>query len=98
MNKLEILLLKIKEDGRVTPTEYENGMMNSKSEIKSKDVKKVEKMAKKGIASAAFKSTLRKDASRDLQHIIFCCPIIVSLNREPEQHRLTPTAPPPYEL
>ena len=51
VNKLEILLLKIKEDGQVTPTEfklfkgllkeYESGKMNSKSEIKSKDVKKV---------------------------------------------------------
>ena len=57
MNKLEILFLKIKEDGQVTPTEfklfqglvkeYESGMINSKSKIKSKDVKKVEKMAKK---------------------------------------------------
>ena len=57
VNKLEILLLKVKEDGQVTPTEfklfqgllkeYESGIINFKSEIKSKDVKKVEKMAKK---------------------------------------------------
>ena len=67
VNKLEILLLKIK-DGQVTPTEfklfqgllkeYECGMINSKSKIKSKDVKKVEKIGKKGIVSAAFESTL----------------------------------------
>ena len=57
LDKMEVLLLKIKEDGQVTPTEfklfqelfkeYESGMISSKSEIKSKDIKKVEKMAKK---------------------------------------------------
>ena len=49
----------------------------------------------KGIAPAAFESTLRKDASRAPTLNIFCCPVIVSLNREHEQDRLTPSAPPP---
>ena len=40
---------------------------------------------------------LRKDASRAPTLNIFCCPIRVSLNREPEQDRLTPSAPPPYD-
>ena len=75
--------------------------MNSKSEIKSKDVKKGQENGKKGIAFAAFESTLRKDASiiptTKAELNIFCCPIIVSLNREPD--RLTSSAPPPpYEL
>ena len=53
--------------------------------------------------SAAFESTLQKDASRvpttKTELNIFCCPIIVSLNREPEEDRLTPSAhPSPYEL
>ena len=57
LDKMEILLQENKEDGQVTPTEfklfqgllkeYESGMINFKLEIKSKDVKKVEKMAKK---------------------------------------------------
>ena len=105
---MEALFIKCKEDGQISPGEFEHfqkllkenesGMINTKSEIKSKDVKKVENMAKKGIASAVFESTLRKDGSRAPTLNIFCCPVIVSLNREPEQDRLTPTAFPPCEL
>ena len=105
---METLFIKCKEDGQISPEEfeqfqklfkeYEGEMINTKSEIKSKDVKKVEKMAKKGIASAAFESTLRKETSRAPTFNIFWCPIMVSLNREPEQDRLTPNVPPPYEL
>ena len=39
----------------------------------------------------------RLNASRVPTLNIFCCPIIVSLNCEPEQDRLTPSAPPPYD-
>ena len=55
---METLFLKCKEDGQISPNEYEQFMrllkdfesgMNAKSEIKSKDVKKAEKMAKKEI-------------------------------------------------
>ena len=56
VNKLEILL-KIKEDGQVTPTElklfqgllkeYESGMINSKSKIKTKEIKRSRKWQKK---------------------------------------------------
>ena len=69
MNNLEILLLKIK-DGQVTPTEfklfqgllkeYESGMINSKSEIKSKDVKKVEKTAKKELCQQRLNQLYEK--------------------------------------
>ena len=62
VNKFEILLLKIKEDGQVTPTEfnlfqgllkeYESGMINSKSEIKSKDVKRSRKWQKRNCVSS----------------------------------------------
>ena len=45
--------------------------------------------------SAAFESTLRKETSRAPTLNIFFCPDRVSLNREHEQDRLTPTAPPP---
>ena len=82
VNKLEILLLKIKEDGQVTPTElklfqgllkeyefeqfqkllkeYESGMMNSKSEIKSKDVKKLRKWQRQQRLNQLYEKTLQE--------------------------------------
>ena len=90
MNKLEILLLKIKEDGHVAPTEfklfqgllkeYESGMMNSRSEIKSKDVKKVEKMAKKGLRQQRLNQLKkRRFKSSNTKHILLSCYSFIKL-------------------
>jgi hypothetical protein len=58
LNKMETLFIKCKEDGQITSHEFEQFQRllkdfendaSLKSEIKSKDVKKVEKMAKKEI-------------------------------------------------
>ena len=47
--------------------EYESGMMNSKSEIKSKDVKSVEKMAKKELRQQRLNQLYGKTL-QELQH------------------------------
>ena len=58
LDKMKVLLLKIKEDGRVTPTEFKlfqellkeyESETKLKSAIKSKDLKKIEAKAKKQI-------------------------------------------------
>jgi hypothetical protein len=58
LNKMETFFIKCKEDGQITPNEFDqfqkllNDFENEsslKSEIKSKDVRKVEKMAQKEI-------------------------------------------------
>ena len=58
LDKMEVLLLKIREDGRVTPTEFKlfqellkeyESETKLKSAIKSKDLKKIEAKAKKQI-------------------------------------------------
>ena len=84
VNKLEIFLLKIKEDGQVIPTEfklfqgllkeYENGMMISKLEIKSKDFKKVEKMAKKELRHRRLNQLYERRFKRsNTKHIFLSC-------------------------
>ena len=47
--------------------EYENAMINTKSEIKSKDVKKVEKMAKKELRQQRLNQLYEKTL-QELQH------------------------------
>ena len=58
LDKMEVLLLKIKEDGQVTPTEFKlfqellkeyESETRLKSAIKSKDLKKIEAKAKKQV-------------------------------------------------
>ena len=77
LNKMETLFIKCKEDGQISPEEfeqflklhkeYENAMINTKSEVKSKDVKKVEKMAKKELRQQRL-NQLYKKTLQELQH------------------------------
>ena len=77
LNKMETLFIKCKEDGQISPEEfeqfrkllkeYESGMINTKSEIKSKDVKKVEKMAKKELRQQRLNQLYEKTL-QELQH------------------------------
>ena len=64
LDKMEVLLLKIKEDGRVTPTEFKlfqellkeyESKTRLKSAIKLKNLKKIQKKAKKQVLRAAEK-------------------------------------------
>ena len=74
---METLFMKCKEDGQISPEEfeqfqklhkeYENAMINTKSEIKSKDVKKVEKMAKKELHHQRLNQLYEKTL-QELQH------------------------------
>ena len=74
---METLFIKCKEDGQISPEEfeqfqklhkeYENAMINTKSEIKSKDVKKVEKMAKKELRQQRLNQLYEKTL-QELQH------------------------------
>ena len=77
LNKMETLFMKCKEDGQISPEEfeqfqklhkeYESAMINTKSEIKSKDVKKVEKMAKKELRQQRLNQLYEKTL-QELQH------------------------------
>ena len=77
LNKMETLFIKCKEDGQISSgefvqfqklhKEYESGMINTKSEIKSKDIKKVEKMAKKELRQQRL-NQLYKKTLQELQH------------------------------
>ena len=77
LNKMETVFMKCKEDGQISPEEfeqfqklhkeYENAMINTKSEIKSKDVKKVEKMAKKELCQQRLNQLYEKTL-QELQH------------------------------
>ena len=77
LNKMETLFIKCKEDGQISPEEfeqfqkllkeYESAMINTKSEIKSKDVKKVEKMAKKELRQQRLNQLYEKTL-QELQH------------------------------
>ena len=74
---METLFIKCKEDGQISPEEfeqfqklhkeYESAMINTKSEIKSKDVKKVEKMAKKELHQQRLNQLYEK-MLQELQH------------------------------
>ena len=74
---METLFIKCKEDGQISPgefeqfqkllKEYESAMINTKSEIKSKDVKKVEKMAKKELRQQRLNQLYEKTL-QELQH------------------------------
>ena len=66
---MEILFIKCKEDGQISPDEFElfqkllkdfENEANIKAEIKSKDVKKVEIMAKKGDTAAAVEYVVQQ--------------------------------------
>ena len=77
LNKMGTLFIKCKEDGQISPEEfeqfqkllkeYESAMINTKSEIKSKDVKKVEKMAKKELRQQRLNQLFEKTL-QELQH------------------------------
>ena len=76
LDKMEVLLLKIKEDGQVTPTEFKlfqelfkeyESETRLKSEIKSKDVKKAEKMVKKELRQQRLNQLYEKTL-QDFQH------------------------------
>ena len=74
---METLFIKCKEDGQISLEEfeqfqkllkeYESAMINTKSEIKSKDVKKVEKMAKKELRQQRLNQLYEKTL-QELQH------------------------------
>ena len=73
LNKMETLFIKCKEipeefeQFQKILKEYESGMINTKSEIKSKDVKKVEKMAKKELLQQRLNQLYEKTL-QELQH------------------------------
>ena len=74
---METLFIKCKKDGQVSPEEfehfqkllkeYESGMINYKLDIKSKDVKRVEKIAKKELCQPRLNQLYEKKL-QELQH------------------------------
>ena len=67
VRRMDRFLLKNLSSFKKLHKEYENAMINTKSEIKSKDVKKVEKMAKKELRQQRMNQLYEKTL-QELQH------------------------------